>query len=73
MAFQDRYAYDGYGENQGERRVVAFGAVQRDHHGAQIVKMIPAKTIAATRCIAPSFDQRFATRLFKPLFLLNVA
>ena len=55
MAFQDRYAYDGYGENQGERRVVAFGAVQRDHHGAQIVKMIPAKTIAATRCIAPSF------------------
>jgi hypothetical protein len=38
IAFQDRYADDGYGENQSECSVVAFGIVQRDHHGTQIVQ-----------------------------------
>jgi len=59
--FQGRNAHDGDGKNQGERSAVAFGAVQCDHHGAYIVQMIPANTIARDNRAVPALTGQEAT------------
>ena len=58
IMFQGRNAHDGDGKNQGERSAVAFGAVQCDHHGAYIVQMIPANTIARDNRAVPACPYR---------------